>query len=272
MSIRLNSKEQEEIVVNNLALVHYCVKRLNVEHSQYQDIVSVGTIGLIRAAKTFDNSKGIKFTSYASKCIYNEISVYFRNENIHSKNISLYTPIINNSNNEKDFTYIDIISNQKSFTEKIELKDMAIRGINIILNVLNQREKLIMLYRISGMKMHCVAKIFNTTKANISRIEIRLRKILKLYFDNPKPYKEIYKIDIINDFYVIKVSSEIIKNFDNIIEKFFQNNSLSEELVNFNIVYNQNEVIIKTPAYKEYFYLIAEIIRQIEDLSEKRVN
>ena len=79
MSMKLSS-DKEHLVLDNQKLVHYLVQKLGVtpNSSNYEDLVSIGTIGLVKAAITFNTSKNISFATYASRCINNEIFMYYK--------------------------------------------------------------------------------------------------------------------------------------------------------------------------------------------------
>ena len=75
-----SQKEREKMILENQALVYYFVKKINPRRDIFEDFVSVGTIGLIKAVETYDQEKEIRFATYASRCIKNEIFMYMRQE------------------------------------------------------------------------------------------------------------------------------------------------------------------------------------------------
>ena len=85
-------EEQEKIILENQKLVYYLVKKFNVVPDNYEDFVSVGTIGLIKAVATFDASKDIKFATYAARCIENEILMYLRRNSKIKAEVSIAYP------------------------------------------------------------------------------------------------------------------------------------------------------------------------------------
>lgn len=86
-------KARDVLIERNLRLVAHITKKYSKNEYVSEDLLSVGTIGLIKAVNTFDNSKGIRLGTYASKCIENEILMYLRGEKKISREISLYEPI-----------------------------------------------------------------------------------------------------------------------------------------------------------------------------------
>ena len=117
-------KEKERLVVENMGLVYFNLKKLEMlqNYLDYEDMVSIGMIGLIKAAITFDESKKFAFSSYASKCIKNEILMLYRKEKKHENDISFNEPIVNQSV-KQELTYESIIEDTKlNFIEGIENK------------------------------------------------------------------------------------------------------------------------------------------------------
>ena len=109
------SSEKEHLVLDNQRLVHYLVQKLGVtpNSSEYEDIVSIGTLGLVKAAITFDSSKKITFATYASRCINNEIFMHYRKANKYANDISINEPI-GNDGEGKELTLGDTIAHSES--------------------------------------------------------------------------------------------------------------------------------------------------------------
>ena len=135
-------KKKERLVVENIGLVYFNLKKLEMlqNYLDYEDMVSIGMIGLIKAAITFDESKKFAFSSYASKCIKNEILMLYRKEKKHENDISFNEPIVNQSV-KQELTYESII-------EDIENKQSFIKAFNYVLNYLSEKRRLVILYRL----------------------------------------------------------------------------------------------------------------------------
>lgn len=265
MSIRLISNEQEELVLKNQRLVHYYVQRLGIfpNDSKYEDMISIGTIGLIKAAATFDKSKNIKFSTYATPCINNELFMYFRKEKAHANDISFEDQIsVDHEGNE--LTLSDIIpSSDKDFTEEIANRESFIKFISIVLNLLESRERLIILYEISGATQEIIAEKFNITQSYISRLIKKLHKKVKSYFTSTKQFNEFFSMAIVGDFYQISFALEEIKDFNKIFATL-QNLNCTED---FKVNCSRERIIIQVPAKLESFYFIAQIIQEIDNYS-----
>lgn len=272
MNIRLSST-QEELVLENQRLVYHIMKKYKINASDYDDVASVGTIGLIKAAATFDESKKIKFATYAGRCIQNEINMYFRKEKKYMYDISLNEPIANDAEgNER--TVGDIIpSPEKDFTEELAESEIFIKCISIILNLLEPRERLIMLYAIAGSKQRDIAKKINISQSHVSRLEKKLNKKVKSYLlDTTKQFKEVFKMDQKGDLYQISFASEDVKHFNKIFATLLQNLTATEDLPDFKVNCSKERIIVQIPAHPESFSFIAQIIQEIDDFSMKYVS
>ena len=145
--MHLGDKEaRNKLIEHNLRLVAHIVKKYDHKKNDVDDLISIGTIGLIKGVDSFSYKKGTRLTTYAAKCIENEILMYYRSDKKNSKNISLNESIgFDKDGNE--ITFLDILKTPKpDFENDIQKKD------NIVLlkkyfNVLNEREKEIIIKR-----------------------------------------------------------------------------------------------------------------------------
>ena len=269
MEIRISSKEQEELVLKNQGLVNYIVGKLNVHASDYEDVVSIGTIGLIKAAATFNKSKGISFATYASKCIHNEILMHFRKEKFYKKVISLNTTAYRDEG-EQEIKLEDKIADPRDFTEEIEESEQNesfVKLISIILNLLEQKERLIMLYEIASFKQTAIAEDLNLSQSYISRMQRKINNKVKSYFMSTGQIKEVFKMTIEQGKYKIKFATKDVKRFNEIFANFLQNLTSTADLPDFKITCSNECIIIYIPAHPESFSFIAKIIREIDEFS-----
>ena len=134
------------LIEHNLRLVAHIVKKYYSSYPDQDDLVSVGTIGLIKAIDTFDIENGTRFATYGGKCLQNEILMYFRSRKKLSCEVSIEEPV----DMDKDgnpLTYMDIISTEEDMEDKIDIRirsSAAYKGIN---TVLTPRERAIILLR-----------------------------------------------------------------------------------------------------------------------------
>ncbi len=171
------NEEQQKIVLENLRLVTLVIKKLNVNYD-FNDLTSVGLIGLCKGAKSFDPSKGYKASTYLTRCIQNEIFYYFRSIRKPTNNtVSIDTPIADNLTLED--TIADDFDIEKNMIEKdqINIAKMAMQS-------LNEKEKIVVVHRygIDGAKkltQEQLAKKLNTSQATVSRLYSHAIKKIK---------------------------------------------------------------------------------------------
>ena len=178
-------KESRNILIeHNLRLVAHIVKKYEHNVSDSDDLISIGVIGLIKGVDSFSYKHGTKITTYAARCIENEILMYFRNDKKNSKNIS-----INNSIGfDKDGNEITILEVLKTpdpdFASNIQEAE-NIKSLVKYLDVLNDRERIIIdkrygLQNNDEMTQKEIADELNISRSYVSRIEKRaLTKLLR---------------------------------------------------------------------------------------------
>lgn len=186
--IKGSIKSREILIEHNLRLVAHIVKKYN-DNSNIDDLISIGTIGLIKGVDTFLNSNGAKMTTYCARCIENEILMYYRNNKKNSKNVSLDEGIgFDKEGNE--ITILDILKLPKpDLIEEIHTKD-NVSLLKEYIKCLNPREKEILIKRY-GLNNNDeetqkeIAKELGISRSYVSRIEKRaLTKILREFIKN----------------------------------------------------------------------------------------
>ena len=206
---------------------------------------------------TFDASKDIKFATYAARCIENEILMYMRKEKKHSRETSLDAPL-NVDSEGNQLTLRDLIAHPSDLFEKL---------INIVLNCLSPKERLVMLYRISNVKQSEIAKMANISQSYISRLERKLCKKIKSYLYGNVEYKEIFKMNKAGDTYKISFSSKDVKQFNKALESVLKDTTDTKSLPNFKVVNEDGRIKIWIPAYPEAFIFVAKIIQELDNYS-----
>ena len=184
-----NEEARNKLIEHNLRLVAHIVKKYESSNISSDDLISIGTIGLIKSIDSYNNSRGVKLTTYAAKCIENEILMYFRSNKKYNNVISL-NDIIAKSQDGSDISLMDILENKEiNVYDKIEFKD-NVSNLKKYLNVLNEREMKIikMRYGLFGEKEKTqkeIAKSMRISRSYVSRIEKRsLIKILREFIKN----------------------------------------------------------------------------------------
>ena len=184
-----DSEARGKLIEHNLRLVAHIVKKFDSKYVDQDDLISIGTIGLIKGVDTFSSDKGVRITTYCARCIENEILMYFRSNNKTTKNISINESI----GYDKDGNEISIMDVLKSpmpdFIEDIALKD-NIELLKKYMKVLTPREKEILIRRYGlgnniEQTQKMIAKELKISRSYVSRIEKRaLTKILREYIKN----------------------------------------------------------------------------------------
>ena len=174
---------REKLIVHNLRLVVYIAKKFENTGVGIEDLVSIGTIGLIKAVRTFRPAKNIKLATYASRCIENEILMYLRKTSQQKNEVSIDEPL-NVDWDGNELLLSDVLgSDPDTVNRNIELEDEKNLLIKTI-DSLDDREKTIMYMRfgIGGNKEYTqkeVADILGISQSYISRLEKRIIKRLK---------------------------------------------------------------------------------------------
>lgn len=175
---------RNQLIEHNLRLVAHIVKKFDSSAKEQDDLISIGTIGLIKGVDTFQKNKGNRLTTYCAKCIQNEILMYFRANNKNSKNISL-NESIGYDKDGNEIAIIDILKSPKpDFIEDIDKKD-HIELLKKYMNILTKREREIIirrygLYGAEEATQKEIAEEFGISRSYVSRIEKRaLTKILR---------------------------------------------------------------------------------------------
>ena len=181
-----DSKARNTLIERNLRLVAHIIKKYYQNYNGQEDLVSIGTIGLIKAIDSFDLSKNIKLSSYASRCIENEILMHFRAGKKSAQDISL-NDTIDTDKDGNPLTLMDILAVDDDILENINKKiDLSLLN-KYIDSELTAREKEIIIYRYgllghSPLPQRVLAERLGISRSYISRIEKKaLEKLRKRY-------------------------------------------------------------------------------------------
>ena len=183
-----DKEARNKLVEHNLRLVAHIIKKYYGAQSEQDDLVSIGTIGLIKAVDTYDMNKNIRLSSYASRCIENEILMHFRNAKKSAQDISL-NETIDTDKDGNPLTLLDIMAVDDNIIDMLDLKLNSRKLGQYINEELDEREKkiIILRYGLDGnepMTQKNVAKLLNISRSYVSRIETRALKILKKRFNS----------------------------------------------------------------------------------------
>ena len=176
------------LIERNLRLVVHIIKKYYSSSADHDDLISIGTIGLIKAISTFDCSKNTRLATYASRCIENEILMYFRSQKKSASDVSL-NESLDNESESSSLSLMDVVSCEDDMLENVDLA-ANIRLLHKYMNSeLTGREKRIicMRYGIGGEKaltQHEIAKKLDISRSYVSRIEKKALTKLQSAFNN----------------------------------------------------------------------------------------
>ena len=185
---------RNKLIEHNLRLVAHIVKKFDSTSQDTDDLIGIGTVGLIKGIDTYSLDKKVKLTTYAAKCCENEILMHFRSNKKNANNVSIYDGISYDKEGN-EITILDILKTKEpDFLEDIYVKDNILL-LKKYLKVLSKREKEIIDYRygMNGREERTqkeIAKIMGISRSYVSRIEKRaITKILREFIKN-KNYSE----------------------------------------------------------------------------------
>ena len=172
----LSAKEERE-----------CFERMAQGDKAAKDLISIGTIGLIKAVSTFDHKKGCRFATYGSRCVENEILMHFRSQKKSANDIHFDEPVDSDKDGNQ-LCLIDIIADGEDVADKIELSIRSEQLYRYIESSLDERERQIVTLRYGlfgqpQLPQREVAKRLGISRSYVSRIEKKALKLLKDRFD-----------------------------------------------------------------------------------------
>jgi len=176
------------LIERNLRLVAHIMKKYYAAGSDQEDLISIGTIGLIKGITTFDGSKGARLGTYAARCVENEILMYFRSMRKSSQDVSL-SDYIETGADGAALSLMDVVSAQEDLLEQVGSREMVRRMCQAMDAVLTPQERqvLILRYGLSGHAPHRqreVAQVTGISRSYVSRIEKRALEKLRAVLED----------------------------------------------------------------------------------------
>lgn len=176
------------LIEHNLRLVVHIIKKYYSESKDQEDLISIGTIGLIKGVNSFNPDKGTKLATYAARCIENEILMHFRSAKKSAQDISMSDPIDSDSEGNP-LTLTDIICTEDTIVDDIGDKQNSIKVRRLVNNIQNERDKTIIIlrYGMNGnepMTQQEVANLMGISRSYVSRIETKVLKSMRKEFDD----------------------------------------------------------------------------------------
>lgn len=181
---------RERLIVHNLRLVSHIVRKYYSSGNAQEDLVSIGTLGLIKAVDTFKPENGARFATYAARCIQNEILMYFRHQRKTQAEVSI-NDAIDVDRDGNPLTYMDVISCDDDFAEELDLRMDRERLRRALVDALGDRERRVirMRYGLDGeraLTQKEVAARLGISRSYVSRIEQAALDKLRAAFGTAK--------------------------------------------------------------------------------------
>lgn len=186
---------RNKLIEHNLRLVAHIVKKFENTGEDMEDLISIGTIGLIKGIESYSPDKGTKLATYAARCIENEILMHLRALKKVKKDVSLHDPI-GQDKEGNEISLIDILeAESEDVIEYIQLH-MELEKMQKYFTILDEREREVIIYRYGlnnyqEMTQREIAKKLNISRSYVSRIEKRaLMKVFHEYFKQENPNRK----------------------------------------------------------------------------------
>ncbi|MDR0978380.1 MAG: sigma-70 family RNA polymerase sigma factor [Lachnospiraceae bacterium] len=264
MSIPLR-KDQQEMVLKNRKLVFYVLNRLgNILPGEYEDLVSIGYFALVKAVQNFDESKNMKFSTYAITCIKNELLQELRKNNIKQQylsTLSLDGPIPNRGNDISDLSIVDMISDDLDIEDHIENADTIARIISYILNCIPHNIAAIVLLSTSDLSQKEIASILGISRSYVSRLENKgYSQTLKNYLYE---HEEVFKVSIKEHRFQIVFFDSDVDIFKQFWSDLLKSMIDVDNLLEFKINCIEDQVTLLLPFDINSFILLASILEKV---------
>ena len=178
-----NKSAERTLIEHNLRLVVYIARRFENTGLGLEDLISIGTIGLIKAVSTFDREKNIKLATYASRCIENEVLMHFRGNRKSAGDLSLSDSIDTDSDGNS-LSLIDVLADEEDMSERVVQTDLCRRLSKLVDDALDEREAEILRLRYglgggAALTQRETAKLCGISRSYVSRLEKKALEKLK---------------------------------------------------------------------------------------------
>ena len=178
---------KKELTLRNMRLVAHVAKKYQNSDEDMEDLISIGTIGLIKAVTTFNPQKASRLSTYAARCIENELLMFFRSKKKHSREVSLYEPI-GTDKEGNEINLLDVIeSTPVDIVEDCYIRENTSYLLKSLKKILSEKEYQVICYRygLFGMEEETqreIARKLCISRSYVSRIEKNALKKLKTLF------------------------------------------------------------------------------------------
>ncbi len=177
----------QKLIEHNLRLVAHVTKKYYSMTADSDDLISIGTIGLIKAVNSFDYEKGTRLATYAARCIENEVLMHLRTQKKNAQDISMSEPIDSDSDGNP-LTFSDVVYADDTIADDIDLSENTHKIYEFVSNMKNRAEKEIIilrygLYNTKPLTQREVAQRLGISRSYVSRIEKRVLERMRESFE-----------------------------------------------------------------------------------------
>ena len=181
--MRGDEQARDKLIAHNLRLVAHIIKKYYARGCEPDDLISIGTIGLIKGVNTYRPDKNVRLATYASRCIENEILMHFRAERKRAGDVSL-SDALDTDPDGSTLSWMDLLSEDMELDTRMAEQDAAMRLHACIRNVLTERERTVIAMRYAldrdePLPQRVVAQHFGISRSYVSRIEKRALEKLR---------------------------------------------------------------------------------------------
>lgn len=186
-----DQEAKKELILRNMRLVAHVSKKYQNADEDMEDLISIGTIGLMKAIATYKENYGSRLATYAARCIDNELLMHFRAKKKTSREVSLYEPIGTDKEGNQ-INLLDIVESEEfDVVEELEKERRTKKMMELLPIVLNEREQFIVsqrygLYHKKPMTQREIAVALGISRSYVSRIEKRALEKLRKNFQDDK--------------------------------------------------------------------------------------
>lgn len=171
------------LIERNLRLVAHIMKKYYAQTADQEDLISIGTIGLIKGITTFDPGKGARLATYAARCVENEILMYFRSQKKSSQDVSL-SDYIETGTDGAALSLMDVVSEDEDLLERVSSREMMCQVCQAVDTCLTEQERqvIVLRYGLGGnppCRQREVARRLGISRSYVSRIEKRALEKLR---------------------------------------------------------------------------------------------
>lgn len=182
-SVQGDLEARNILIERNLRLVAHIMKKYYAQTSDQEDLISIGTIGLIKGIESFDPSKGARLATYAARCVENEILMHFRAQKKSSQDVSL-SDYIETGADGAALSLMDVVSDDEDLMERVSNRELLRKLCDAVDRELTEQERQVVIARYglgggAALRQREVAKLTGISRSYVSRIEKRALEKLR---------------------------------------------------------------------------------------------